>query len=94
MQKAVGTGHSTTAWTETTYTYSGAGCSLSASTTYFVVIESGRANSQHWARATTNAELTYPTNSGWSIGESSLHSASAWHDHGNYLKFKVSATMN
>ena len=56
-------------WADTTYTCSGNGCSLSASTTYFVVASNGRGE-YTWAYTTTNPhpEPTYPANSGWNIG--------------------------
>ena len=73
-----------------TATCSGSGCSLSASTTYFVVIESDRAESHAWARATTNTESTYPTNSGWDIGYAhDKESGRDWYSDGNYHPVRV-----
>ena len=87
-----GTAPSTAAWTETPFTCTGSGCSLSASTTYFVVIESDQSNSHHWARATTSTEFTYPTSSGWDIGYAHDDDTRGWYSHGNYNPVRVDFT--
>ena len=88
-----GTAPSTAAWTETPFTCSGSGCSLSASTTYFVVIESNKSESHHWAQATTSTEFTYPTNSGWDIGYAHDEPSNrGWHSNGYYNPVRVDFT--
>ena len=90
-----GTDPSSAAWADTTYTCSGSGCSLSASTTYFVVIESDRTDSFAWAFASTSAEFTYPTNSGWDIGYAhDKPSARPWYADGDYHPVRVEFTTS
>ena len=89
-----GTAPSGAAWADTTYTCS-SGCSLSASTTYFVVIESNRADSHAWAFATTSTESTYPTNSGWDIGYAhDKPSNRPWYADGDYHPVRVEFTTS
>ena len=80
-----GTDPSSTAWADTTYTCSGSGCSLSANTTYFVMVSSSRNSGNAWAAATTNSESTYPSNSGWDIGFAHEKSSATrpWYSSGN-----------
>ena len=87
-----GTDPTNIAWADTTYTCSGSGCSLSANTTYFVVMESSRAESFAWSVATTETESTYPTNSGWNIGYGHAQDTGnnrPWFSHGNYYPVQV-----
>ena len=87
-----GTDPTNIAWADTTYTCSGSGCSLSANTTYFLVMESSRAESFAWSVADTSTESTYPTNSGWSIGYGhSLDTGGGrpWFSHGNHYPVRV-----
>ena len=87
-----GTDPTNIAWADTTYTCSGSGCSLSANTTYFVVMESSRAESFAWSVATTETESTYPANSGWNIGYGHAQDSGnnrPWFSHGNYYPVRV-----
>ena len=85
-----GTVPSTTAWADTTFTCSGSGCSLSANTTYFVVMVSDRLNSHAWAVAATETESTYPTNSGWSVGYGHDNEGGrGWYSKGDYHPVRV-----
>ena len=87
-----GTDATSNSWADTTYTCSGSGCSLSANTTYFMVMESSRAESFAWSVATTETESTYPTNSGWNIGYGHAQDTGnnrPWFSHGNYYPVQV-----
>ena len=85
------------AWADTTYTCSGSGCSLSASTTYFVVAKSNATVGYAWAYATTNTETTYPPNSGWDIGYAHQRGGGVgrpWSSPGDYHPVRVDFTAN
>ena len=56
-----------TSWTDTTYTCSGVGCSLSANTTYFIVATFDGSQRYEIAYATSEVQTTKPDNSGWDI---------------------------
>ena len=62
-----GTPPTTRAWANTTYTCSGAGCSLSASTTYFIVATWDGGGEYRWAYALSETQTAGPTNNGWDI---------------------------
>ena len=92
-----GTDPSSTGWADTTYTCSGNGCSLSASTTYFIVAVSDRTGDPYaWAAATTESESTYPSNSGWSVGyghdKESDDAVRSWYSAGDYHPARVDFT--
>ena len=86
-----GTAPSSSAWADTTYTCSGSGCSLSASTTYFIVAQGSRVEDYGWAYATTNTESTYPTNSGWDIryGHNKSSAGRPWSSSSDYHPVRV-----
>ena len=86
-----GTAPSSSAWADTTYTCSGSGCSLSASTTYFIVATGTRVADYAWAYATTNTESTYPTNSGWDIryGHNKSSAGRPWSSVSDYHPVRV-----
>ena len=72
-------------------------CTLAKETKYHLVLEAPNAtgnNRYGWEASTSSSEVLAPTGNGWSIGDSFSHSSSAWHDYANYMKFKVSATLN
>ena len=81
-------------WADTTYTCSGSGCSLSASTTYFVVA-SVRKGEYAWAYTVTSPhpEPTYPANSGWDIGYShSRQGGRAWTSYQDWHPVRIDFT--
>ena len=83
-------------WTDTTYTCSGNGCSLSANTTYFVVA-SVRHGEYAWAYTTTNPhpEPTYPSDSGWDIGYSHTRETNRnWAAFGDWHPVRIDFTTN
>ena len=60
-----------------------------------MVIESREADSHAWARATTNTEFTYPTNSGWDIGYAhDKPSGRPWYADGDYHPVRVEFTTS
>ena len=69
-----------------TFACSGAGCSLSASTTYFVVMSTGdtsgiSAKYYKWRNTTSGAEAGYPSAHGWSIANAARYNnGSGWTD--------------
>ena len=80
-----------------TYTCSGSGCNLSASTTYFVLLKapSSPGTSYYQVDLTTAAETKQPSNNGWSIadkGRDGLYGN--WYDMSAAVKLKVAATVN
>ena len=66
------------------YTCAGTGCSLSASTTYFVVMTTGDTSGDHYyklAGTNSDVEAVHPTGTaGWSIADAlrSKWGSSAW----------------
>ena len=66
---------------DTTYTCSGDGCNLSASTTYFIVATNGddsEAGGFRWAVSESETEVARPSNNGWGIGYNHYTSESNW----------------
>ena len=69
-----------------TFACSGAGCSLSASTTYFVVMSTGdtsgiSAKYYKWRNTTSGAEAGHPSAHGWSIANAARYNnGSGWTD--------------
>ena len=67
-----------------TFACSGAGCSLSASTTYFVVMSTGdtsgiSAKYYKWRNTTSGAEAGHPSAHGWSIANAARYNnGSGW----------------
>ena len=62
------------------WTCSGAGCTLSPSTTYLVVLKattSGGTNHYRWHRTSSDAETNTPTGAGWSIAHDGRQKTSA-----------------
>ena len=86
-----GTDPTGAAWADTTYTCSGSGCSLSASTTYFVVASVKRGEySWAYTEANPHPEPTYPSNSGWDIGYSHTKElVRSWFSHGDWHLAKI-----
>ena len=63
-----------------TWTCSGAGCTLSPSTTYLVVLKattSGGTNHYRWHRTSSDAETNTPTGAGWMIAHDGRQKTSA-----------------
>ncbi len=80
-----------------TYTCSGSGCDLSASTTYFVLMKAPNSTgtSYYQVDLTAAAETKQPSNNGWSIadkGRDGLYGN--WFDMTAAVKMKVAATVN
>ena len=79
---------------QSTFTCS-SNCTLTAGSKYHVVLDAPNASGSNshyiWERSSSSSEVTVPSNSGWSIGESFEHWGSAWRDVVPYLKFKVTA---
>ena len=84
-----GTNPTSNAWTDTTYTCSGIGCSLSANTTYFVVASTSNsgANDYSWAVSTSETETAQPTGNGWSVGFGHYQSGTA--DWGSWSDWNI-----
>ena len=73
-----------------TYTCSGSGCDLSASTTYFVVLstpDTAGLNRYSINATASGAETAHPATNGWSIADSGLvkSGANAWASTGSYV---------
>ena len=73
-----------------TYTCSGSGCDLSASTTYFVVLStpgSVGVNRYSLNMTTSGAETAHPATNGWSIADSGRNKSgsNAWGSTGSYV---------
>ena len=79
-----------------TYTCSGAGCDLTAGTTYFVVLTTPDTTGSAyygWRLASTDNETTVPSTNGWSIANGSLAGASWGTSFGASGMMKVAATV-
>ena len=76
------------AYTNTTFTCSGSGCSLSSGTTYFVVAvgNDGSWDNWVWSYATTETETALPSGNGWGVGYGHYHTSGglAWSSAGDY----------
>ncbi len=62
-----GTAPTASTWTDTTFTCSGSGCSLSANTVYFVVATFDGTGKYEWAYALTETQTAQPSDNGWDI---------------------------
>ena len=94
-----GTAPTSAAWTDTTYTCSGAGCSLSANTTYFVVATQSSNGVYASAYTETNSESTYPSDSGWAIKfghhrDTSTAETRPWESFGDWHPVRIDFTTN
>ena len=80
-----------------TYTCSGAGCQLSASTTYFVVLTTPdtTGSKYYFVHITSaNGETGVPSGNGWSIADTGWTGTNWGTPYTQSLMFKVSATVN
>ena len=82
-----------------TYNCSGSGCDLSASTTYFIVMQQANAasgNYYSWRHTQSGNETKVPSTNGWSISNiyrsHTTFSSGSWS--GAATMFKVAATVN
>ena len=100
ISNAVLSGDSTPATTGSyTYTCSGTGCSLLASTTYFVVMSAPNApvnaNNGYLVRVTSSTnETKIPSNNGWLIADKALTATPGWSQSAYTGMMKVAATVN
>ena len=62
-----GTAPTASTWTDTTFTCSGSGCSLSANTVYFVVATFDGTGKYEWAYALTETQTAQPSDNAWDI---------------------------
>ena len=62
-----GTAPTASTWSDTTWTCSGDGCSLSANTVYFVVATFDGTGEYKWAFATSETQTAKPSSNGWDI---------------------------
>ena len=62
-----GTAPTASTWTDTTWTCSGSGCSLSANRVYFVVATFDGTGKYQWAWAVTETQTADPSENGWDI---------------------------
>ena len=77
-----------------TYTCSGSGCDLSASTTYFVLLAApgSTGTSSYTVDLTAAAETNQPSNNGWSIADKGRDGIlGSWYDMVAAVKMKVTA---
>ena len=76
------------AYTNTTFTCSGGGCDLSASTTYFVVAVGNDGSWENWAwsNASAETETALPSGNGWGVGYGHYYTSGglAWASWGDY----------
>ena len=83
-----GTAPTASTYTDTTFTCSGSGCSLSANTVYFVVATFDGTGAYGWAYAGTETQTAQPSGNGWDIefGHYKEHSPSErdWHSYSDY----------
>ena len=85
---------------EYTYTCSGSGCELSASTTYHVVLSTSNTSGTHFYRLETTAatsETLVPPGNGWLISDKgtthqATENSNLWQDASYATKIKVAAT--
>ena len=81
-----------------TFTCSGAGCQLSANTTYYIVSSAtntgGSYASYVWVNATSTNETKIPTSNGWSIADVRKHGQNNQHERENPSTLRVVATVN
>ena len=82
------------------YSCSGAGCALAASTTYMVVISAPNASGTSrygWKKTTSTSETLTPTGNGWSIadgGRVGIPSSNYWTSGGTPHQIQVTAIPN
>ena len=73
-----------------------ASCSLTADTSYHVVLEApdavGANDGYSWETSSSNTQVKQPLPSGWSIGKSYQHIHSSWSETTSFFKFQVAAT--
>ena len=77
---------------QVTFTCSGAGCNLNASTTYFVFVTGGDSVS-NMKSTTSDNETPQPSGNGWSIENAVRYQAGGWalHPQGVSMKMKIQA---
>ena len=76
-----GTDPTTASFVDTTYTCSGDGCNLSASTTYFIVAtndDDSESGGFRWAVSESETEVARPSNNGWGIGHNHYTADDNW----------------
>ena len=73
-----------------------ASCSLTADTSYHVVLEApdavGANDGYSWETSSANTQVKQPLGNGWSIGKSYQHIHSSWSETTSFFKFQVAAT--
>ena len=79
------------------YTYTCSACTLSASTTYFLVLSGDNSNSRRsytWDTTASGSETNTPSNFGWSIADTAKEkTGGSWRDGSGYTGiFRVGAT--
>ena len=62
-----GTAPTASTWTDTTFTCSGSGCSLSKEKVYFVVATFDGTGKYEWAYALTETQTAQPSDNGWDV---------------------------
>ena len=80
-----------------TYTCSGAGCQLSANTTYYFVLSASGSGGNYygWQYTNSDSESTTPSGNGWEIADERYTGSNLQNHSSNQVgKFKVSATVN
>ena len=80
---------------QVTFTCSGAGCNLNASTTYFVFVDGNEVVSNLRSTASDN-ETPQPSGNGWSIENAVRYQAGSWalHPQGVSMKVKIEAVSH
>ena len=73
-----------------------ASCSLTADTSYHVVLEApdavGANDGYSWETSSANTQVKQPLGNGWSIGKSYKHTHTSWSEESSFFKFQVAAT--
>ena len=92
----MGTAPTSSDFSNTTYTCSGSGCNLDASTTYFVVATyTGPSGNYAWRYAGSNNTSRNPSNNGWNIGRSHEKSTgNDWRSWGDWHMVRVNFEFN
>ena len=78
-----GTPPTSKSWADTTFTCSGNGCQLSASTTYFIVLDNDQGtnntgNGWAWAHTLISNVVKSPTNNGWEPRYGHFRASNRW----------------
>ena len=79
----------TPAFGQQTFTCSGSGCNLSASTTYYVYVVATAAAPANINNAASDNETLAPSTNGWSIANAARYQQGAWAEYPGGVSMKV-----